>query len=293
MSIENFNTLVEKAMQQTALSTMRPVVEKELLHYDILFALDKENLLDTITFQGGTALRLCYGGQRLSEDLDFAGGANFQPSHLTQMKECIESYIGQRYGLEVSVKEPKEMMHEADRHGINVDKWQIRIVTAPHRPDIPKQMIKIEVACVPAYTAQPRALINNYDFLPDGYSDTLVMVESLDEIMADKIIALPSCTAYVRYRDLWDLQWLKKQGAKLNIQLIKNKIKDYQIKDYQDKIDHMILRLPDLIHGPDFKSQMTRFIPLNAQESTFKREKFYGFLENEIRDLLEQTRQAF
>lgn len=40
---------------------MRPVIEKELLHYDILFTLDKAGLLSALTFQGGTSLRLCYG----------------------------------------------------------------------------------------------------------------------------------------------------------------------------------------------------------------------------------------
>jgi predicted nucleotidyltransferase component of viral defense system len=285
MSIENFNAMVDKAMQENDLSSLRAVIEKELLHYDILFALDKENLLDKLTFQGGTALRLCYGGQRFSEDLDFAGGVHFQPLDLKQMKECIESYIGSRYGLEVSVKEPKELLHENDRHGINVDKWQIRIVTSPDRPDIPKQMIKIEVACIPAYSSFPRALISNYDFLPDGYTDTLIMVESLDEIMADKLIALPSCQRYIRYRDLWDLQWLKKQGAKINIEFIKNKIKDYQIDHYQENLDVLIKGLPQIINGPDFKSQMSRFIPRSAQENTLKKEKFYPFLEGEIREM--------
>jgi hypothetical protein len=52
MANENFNTLVDKAMQLGDLQTMRPVVEKELLHYDILFSLEKENLLGNITFQG-------------------------------------------------------------------------------------------------------------------------------------------------------------------------------------------------------------------------------------------------
>jgi predicted nucleotidyltransferase component of viral defense system len=128
MANENFNALVNKAMQTSGLAFMRPVVEKELLHYDILFALDKENLLDNIIFQGGTALRLCYGGQRFSEDLDFAGGIDFQPSQLIMIKQCIESYIGSRYGLEVSVKEPKEMQEENDRQGVKVDKWQIIVI---------------------------------------------------------------------------------------------------------------------------------------------------------------------
>ena len=38
---ENFAQLVNKAMQVENVSHMRSVIEKELLHYDILFALEK------------------------------------------------------------------------------------------------------------------------------------------------------------------------------------------------------------------------------------------------------------
>jgi hypothetical protein len=65
----NFKTLVEKALYLPGRKAIRPVIEKELLHYDILFSLDKENLLEKLTFQGGTSLRLCYGSSRFSEDL--------------------------------------------------------------------------------------------------------------------------------------------------------------------------------------------------------------------------------
>lgn len=289
MASENFNTLVEQAMRGGNLSSMRPAVEKEILHYDILFALDKEGLLDHIVFQGGTALRLCYGGQRLSEDLNFAGGLDFKSSDFMSMKACIESYIGARYGLEVSLKEPRDMREESARQGIRVDKWQIRIVTSPGKPDIPKQMIKIEIAQVPAYTQKTRALMSNYEFLPDGYSDTLIRVESLNEIMADKLIALPTCQKYIRYRDLWDLQWMKKQGAMLDIDLVKHKIDDYKLDDYANYVTTMIQRLPEIIHGTEFKAQMSRFIPLAAQEGTLKKDKFYDFLENEILGLLIQV----
>jgi len=61
--------LVDQAMKMDGHTHMRPVIEKELLHYDILFVLDKEKLLDKLTFQGGTSLRLCYGAVRFSEDL--------------------------------------------------------------------------------------------------------------------------------------------------------------------------------------------------------------------------------
>jgi len=121
---ENFKSLVELAMRADGYSHMRPVIEKELLHYDLLFALDKEGLLDRLTFQGGTSLRLCYGSARLSEDLDFVGGKDFVTSHLEDMKNCIENYVGKRYGLEVSVKEPSEMEKEKNYQDIKVDKWQ-------------------------------------------------------------------------------------------------------------------------------------------------------------------------
>ena len=50
--VENFNLLVDRAMSIPERRQMRPAIAKELLHYDILFCLDKEGLLDKLTFQG-------------------------------------------------------------------------------------------------------------------------------------------------------------------------------------------------------------------------------------------------
>src|SRR5665648_521096 len=122
----NFLTLVEKAMQMQGRSHMRPVIEKELLHYDILFALENAGLLEKLTFQGGTSLRLCYGSPRFSEDLDFVGGKNFETSDLTTMKTCLEEYLGKLYGLDITVKEPHDMLQEPSNRNIKISKWQIR-----------------------------------------------------------------------------------------------------------------------------------------------------------------------
>lgn len=67
------------------------------------------------------------------------------------------------------------------------------------------------------------SLRRNYSVLPDGYSDTLVMCESLNEIMSDKLISLAATTRYIRYRDLWDLPWLMQQNAVYEIDLVKKK----------------------------------------------------------------------
>lgn len=290
---EDFNLLIELAMREEGYSHMKPVIEKELLHYDLLFALDKQGLLDKLTFQGGTSLRLCYGSARFSEDLDFAGGYDFTTSQLMDMKNCIESYIASRYGLEVSVKEPSEMSIEPKYQDIKVDKWQIAITTSPTRKDLPKQKIKIEVCNIPAYTRVPQALNANYDFLPDGYGDFLIMTETLDEIMADKLISLVNTTRYVRHRDIWDLRWLKQRGAKIDKKFILSKIHDYRITDYPAKLDHTIANIEKIIYSEGFHNELSRFIPLDVQERTLKKAKFKDFLINETLLLLLALKELF
>ena len=287
----DFADLANRAMARADRSHMRPVIEKELLHYDILFGLDRDGLLDELTFQGGTALRLCYGSQRFSEDLDFAGGRDFSSARLEGIKTSLEGYIGRRYGLEVSVREPAEFEDDAGYRGLHVDTWQLSITTAPTRPDIPRQRIKLEVANVEAYSRVPRSLNVNYDFLPDGYGDTLVLTETPDEIMADKLVSLVNTQRYVRHRDIWDLRWLKQQGAAINPEWVANKIRDYCVDDYGDKLDEMRGRLPEIVHGESFANEMSRFLPGDAQERTVKKPKFLDFLVNEIDGLLAKIRK--
>lgn len=284
---ENFNSLVDKAMEQSQWAHLRPVIEKELLHYDIFFALDKENLLDALTFQGGTCLRLCYGSSRFSEDLDFAGGRDFTTGSLLEIKSCIEKYIGDRYGLEVMVKEPQAMKKEKKYQEINVDKWQISVTTAPEKKDLPKQKIRIEIASVPAYSQAPRSLQTNYNFLPDSYSNVLILTETLDEILADKLIAFVNCQKYVRYRDIWDLRWLKQKGASINAAFIQNKIKDYSIVDYSEKLKETLVSLESIIYSAEFYKEMSRFLSMEVLEQTLRKEKFKLFLFNEIKSLLQ------
>ena len=287
---ESFQRLVSLAMQDPDLANMRPVIEKEIIHFDLFFALDQEGLLNDLVFQGGTAVRLCYGGRRFSEDLDFAGGVDFSSRKLAQMKECILDYLGNRYGLEVSVKEPKSLRKESEYAERNVDMWQIAIATSPERPDLPKQRVKLEVANIPAYTAIPQPLIRTYDFLPDGYEDLLIMTEDKSEIMADKLVSLPATQKYVRHRDIWDLMYLSQEKAVVRPDLVANKIRDYQIEGYEAKLDVMIGRLPDIIKGKPFQDEMNRFLPADVIERTLAKEKFFDFLQSRVTGLLTDVR---
>lgn len=48
----DFNQLVDDIVGSDNLASVRPVVEKELLHYDILYALSNAGLLKSLIFQG-------------------------------------------------------------------------------------------------------------------------------------------------------------------------------------------------------------------------------------------------
>ncbi|SFN84554.1 nucleotidyl transferase AbiEii/AbiGii toxin family protein [Xenorhabdus japonica] len=296
MKIErsDFVQLVKQAMQKnTHISHMQPVIEKELLHYDILFCLDQAGLLDTLVFQGGTSLRLCYGGNRFSEDLDFAGGKDFSSSQLSAMKQCIEDYIGTRYDLKVTVKEPEILKQEPEYAALKISKWQISIITFPGRKDLPKQRIKIEVANIPAYTRNILPLHHNYDFLPDGYDDTLIYTETLDEIMADKLISLPATEKRVRHRDIWDLVWLQQQGAKLNVDLVKKKVADYKLTDFANLLDKRLQSLPDIIASDAFIEEMKRFLPNDVFVRTLAKEKFSMYLIATLTELFQKLQLTY
>lgn len=288
----NFQQLVDQAMTSDR-AGLRPVIEKELLHYDILFAMDDAGLLKGLTFQGGTSLRLCYGSSRFSEDLDFAGGVNFTNAELVQISEVLKDYLGKRYGLEVNVKPPKEVRELPENQGITIDKWQVVVTTNPGQNHMPRQRIKIEVANIPAYTRTVQSLERNYDFLPDGYQDVLIPVEELHEIMADKLVAFPASTKRVRHRDLWDLRFLSQKGAKPDIDLVRKKVVDYGIEDWEPKLAAAVSNIVTVANSAEFRSEMERFIARDAWTRTFAKDGFTDFLGKSNQALFVEVHNAF
>lgn len=293
MQQENFKRYVERALSNSEMLTMRPVVEKELLHYEIFNALDEEGLLKNLVFQGGTALRLCRGSERFSEDLDFVGGKDFSSVGMEKIKDCIIKYIGERFALKVTVKEPKPAQEDAR---VKVDKWLVSVETSPESPDMPRQKIKIEIANIPAYTREPIPLRLNYAVL-EGMRSPIVMTETIDEILADKLVALPTSIARlvdgalvptptkIRHRDIWDIAWLVGQGARLNLDFVHSKIADYGIKDYGLLLDNAMQSIESIATGITFKSQMQRFITKSAHERAFGTPGYDAYLASAVTKL--------
>src|SRR5258708_4228685 len=86
-SIENFMRRqgIEAEMEQNLV--------EEAIHLHLLSAMSEAGILRHAVFQGGTALRLCYGGERYSEDLDFVCGKSGSYFTDVEFKELIEAAL--------------------------------------------------------------------------------------------------------------------------------------------------------------------------------------------------------
>ena len=301
--MKDFNELVDLAMAHPGLLAMRPVVEKELLHYEIFQALDAEGLLKDLVFQGGTSLRLCRGSDRFSEDIDFAGGVNFSSASMQKIKDCVEKRVGARFGLKVLVNnKPAKVGEDGIKH-VRVDKWWISIQTSPENLAMPMQKIKLEIVNIPAHTRELVPLRANYDVL-GGMPMVLVNAESLDEIMADKVLAFPtslldnegrpvgSDSAKIRHRDIWDLAWMASRGAKLVPELVVAKIVDYGVVDYPALLASAIEQMPQIVKSRGFKAQMTRFIDSSTIAKTLGVAGYDDYLASSVGGLLGQMQIA-
>ena len=101
-----------------------------------MWALDNAGLLNDLTFHGGTDLRLCHGASRLSEYLNFAGGPGFTRTNVDGITDVVQSHLIDQYGLEVEAKELKPR-RDADQP-VEVDTWQISVVTNPGQSYLPR-----------------------------------------------------------------------------------------------------------------------------------------------------------
>lgn len=236
-------------------------IVKEILHYEILYALLQSNAIPRLTFQGGTALRLCYQGTRYSEDLDFAGGKDFDPGAMVSFGDFLKREIGEAYGLEVDIKEPKAT---APTKGVSVKRWNARVhVPQVNRNAVQKQVINIEVASVPAYEPDLMPVQLNYAHLPRNFSQMLIPVETLTEILADKIVAL-GARDHFKARDIWDIKFLLDRNVQphATLPLVSNKLIDYgwTEKAFKNKLSMRIAQLGEPETLQSFHEEMSRFV---------------------------------
>ena len=281
-----FDELVAEALKnQPNLSSLKIVVEKELLHHDILRIMNENNLFSKLTFIGGTCLRCCYGGLRLSEDLDFTGGSDFNRESLTHMSQLLITNLYNKYGLNVSVSEPIKDIK-------NVATWKIKIETRPGQKHLPAQRINIDICNVQSYEKQPMLLLNPYG-VDMGTSGLIIQAQSREEIYADKLLAFALRPNRIKYRDIWDIVWLHQQAIKPRFELVLNKLNernckgDYFLTLFSGRTKFLIENKKTEI---EFQQEMQRFLSGDQINQIINQNRLWDFVIYLIQDLQKQLK---
>ena len=280
-----FHKVVDEALEEKReLQSLRIVVEKELLIHDILRIMREQGFLQELTFIGGTCLRLCYGGVRLSEDLDFTGGTQFSRQSLHLLGQTVAREIQEKYQFNVTVSDPFK-----DKQ--NVDTWKIKVETRPEKKHMPLQRINIDICAVPSYEAQPVMVRSPYN-IDLGASGLVLSAQSREEIYADKFLAFALQPNRIKYRDIWDILWLHGEGVQPRLTLVERKLADRSktmvsfLQNYDDRVQ-MLKERPILID--QFSQEMRRFLPEERVAGLLGQPQVWEF----IIALLQGMRQQF
>jgi predicted nucleotidyltransferase component of viral defense system len=240
---------------------------KEVVHHHLLSALSQAGILRHVVFQGGTALRLCYGGERYSEDLDFVcgqGGAYLEQIEFEKLidsaLEVTRDTLGRSFGIDQDAIGLKRPDHSTAIKGnsLAVAAWQI-VVPIAMTPKSPKSRVKIEFANVPSYDRGPKVARAAPDLVQ--IPDVILDVESAGEILADKAVALVARPA-LKYRDVWDVwDMIDRLKAQADRDIVAKKFSDYGTSDAVAKASHRIAELAKPSTAKLFLDEMSRFLP--------------------------------
>jgi predicted nucleotidyltransferase component of viral defense system len=250
---------IEAAMDQNLM--------KEAIHLHLLSALSEAGVLQHVVFQGGTALRLCYGGERYSEDLDFVcgkAGAYLKDVEFDALVdralETTKRTLQRDFNIDatqIALKRPAqpELVKGSD---VNVATWQIVVPVNP-TPKTPKSRTKIEFANVPSYDSKPLAVSAAPGLVQ--IQDVILNAETPNEILADKAVAL-TARAVLKFRDVWDVWFLvNKLGATPDREMVLKKFADYGTLDIAVKANARLDELAMDATATAFYTEMRRFLP--------------------------------
>jgi predicted nucleotidyltransferase component of viral defense system len=240
---------------------------KEAIHLHLLSALSDAGVLRHVVFQGGTALRLCYGGERYSEDLYFVcgkAGSYFDKVQFDALVrhalETTKESLSRDFDIDpnlIDLKQPSDPM-AIRSDAVSIVAWRIVVPISATRRS-PKSHIKIEFANVPSYDNVPNVAKATAGLVQ--IQDIILKVESADEILADKAVALTAREA-LKYRDVWDVWYLsKKLSAKADRDTVARKFIDYGTWDIEAKAKQRCAELAEASTLRSFLDEMKRFLP--------------------------------
>ena len=173
----------------------------------LLHCLYSEKGSEGVVFQGGSALRWVYGGQRASEDLDFV--SSFKKDLLLKVLQhafrqlhtlCLSQFgPGTFEGKPLQSSAGSVRTYAIFRPEAQRERIAVRIEIEQLRPGYAPLQRRFVLMELPAVFNRMREGV-----LTIPYSSSILTVETPEEILTDKIRALCERT-YLKGRDLFDL----------------------------------------------------------------------------------------
>ena len=274
------------------LETCGPVVEKELLHYEILNAMHSAGYLRNLVFKGGTCLRLCHGASRFSEDLDFSGGGILEDRDFTSgLEDTLRHRIAATYGLDVSVT-AKNATPGPRRTS---SRWMARIVTRPagaiNQLGVQRIKIKVNGRSPETHETQLLKVNSRHEAIAGYFSEFPIWAASLYDICTDKLVALPMSVLNrdnPRFRDIWDIDWCRQHLDALRLirQAAQHANSLVEVDEYKRALLKTVEMCEALISSEACQLTLGRFLPKGKAER-FKDPLYQSYLGKSLSALFE------
>lgn len=172
---------------------MRDLIKQEQFELEVLDRLKSGRFLDRLVFGGGTMLRLCYGLDRFSVDLDFWLPDKNREKNFKQTVwfSDLQQFLARYYEIRDAA-----------------DKFHTLLVELKS-PDYPRSL-KLEMRKGVKMTKTDRAIAYSFHSTVQVYVQTI----PLQEMMMSKIDAF---LQRKEIRDAYDLEFLVKKGVRADI----------------------------------------------------------------------------
>ena len=216
---------------------------KEIIQEIVLCGLSRGGFFDEAAFYGGTALRIFYGLNRFSEDLDFALLKPNPEFDLCKYFPYIEKEV-KAYGLNLSISEKIKTQESNITSAFLKDDTKEHILmffpneNIQNTTSLKSIKIKFEVDINPPAGAKYDL---KYKLLPSPHQVKLYDEGSL---FAGKIHAI-LCRNWnyrTKGRDLYDYIFYLSKNTKVNTELIKEKLIDSQVIKREEKFNIDVLK---------------------------------------------------
>lgn len=247
-----FDQMLKKYSLQTAGDKNNAV--KEIMQEIVLCGLSRANFFDQAVFYGGTALRIFYGLDRFSEDLDFSlqtQNPNFDLETYFPILENEIKSMGLNLKIEKKVKTKDTAIESAFLKGSTVEHLMLfysdnALIKGMNQNQVIK--IKFEIDTNPPEKASFETKMR---LLPSPYSARLYDMPSL---FAGKIHAV-LCRGWqnrVKGRDLYDYIFYLQNSAKVNLPHLNARLKQTNLESKDFTIDEIKTMLCDKFDNIDY-----------------------------------------